>query len=113
MRMRRRYQVQQALRPVPACHEEHISLVGPPDAIGELNRLIEASPDLPQEMGIPDLRPEPVDMSPPLYTYVNGRWRSQVAQSQAETTLSLQLYAFDPNIPSSDATAKLKDFLER
>jgi hypothetical protein len=113
MRMRRRYQVQQALRPVPACHEEHISLVGPPEAIRELNRLIEASPDLLQEMGIPDLRPEPVDMSPPVYTYVNGRWRSQVAQSQAETTLSLQLYALAPNNLPSDATANLKDFLER
>jgi hypothetical protein len=113
MRMRRRYRVQQALRPVPACHEEHISLVGPPDAIRELNRLIEASPGLPQEMGIPGLCPEPIEMSPSVYTYVNNKWRPQVAQSQAETTLSLQVYAFDPNILSSDATAKLKGFLER
>jgi hypothetical protein len=112
MRMRRRYRVQQALRPVPTCHEEHISLVGPPDAIRELNRLIEASPDLPQEMGIPGLRPEPIEMSPPVYTYVNNKWCPQVAQSQAETTLSLQVYAFDPNILPSDATSHLKDFLE-
>jgi subtilisin family serine protease len=113
MRMRRRYRVQQALRLVPACHEEHISLVGPPNAIRELNRLIETSPDLPQEMGIPDLRPEPVEMSLPVYAYINGKWRSQVAQSQAETTLLLQLYAYTSDITPSDATAKLKDFLER
>jgi hypothetical protein len=113
MRMRKRYRVQQALRPVPACHEEHISLVGPPDAIRELNRLIEESPDLPQEMDIPGLRPEPTEMSLPIYTYVNNKWHAQVAQSQAETTLSLQVYAFDPNILPSNATANLKDFLER
>jgi subtilisin family serine protease len=113
MRMRKRYRVQQAFRPVPVCHEEHISLVGPPDAIRELNRLIEESPDLPQEMGIPGLHPEPIEMSPPVYAYVNGKWRSQVAQSQAEITLSLQAYALDLDITPSDATAKLKDFLER
>jgi hypothetical protein len=113
MRMRKRYRVQQALRPAPACHEEHISLVGPPDAIRELNSLIEASPDLPQEMGIPGLRPEPVEMSLPVHASVNGKWHSQVAQSQAELTLSLQTYALDLAITPSDATAKLKDFLER
>jgi hypothetical protein len=114
MRMRRRYRVQQALRPVPARHEEHISLVGPPDAVRELNGLIEESPDLLQEMGIPGLHPEPIEMSPPVYAYVNGKWRSQVAQSQAETPLLLQIYAYDlqPNITVSDVAANLKHFLE-
>jgi hypothetical protein len=86
-------------------------MVGEPDAIRELNRLIEASPDL-QVIGLPGLRPESIETSPPVYAYSRGRWRSWRAHSQAEIGLALQVYAFDPSLLPVDATASLKGFLE-
>jgi hypothetical protein len=87
--------------------------VGVPDAIRELNILIERSPGLPQEIGIPGLRPESVEASPPVYAYTRGKWRSWRMQGRAEIGLGLQVYAFDPGVLPSDATANLKSFLEK
>jgi len=108
MRMRKRYRIRRAIRPVPRCHDQHISLIGSPDAVRELNRLIEESTDFP----VPGLKPEPVETSLPVYAYANGKWRSQVIQSQAEVSLSLQVYSFDSELAPLDATAKLTEFLE-
>jgi hypothetical protein len=115
MRMRRRYhRLRQAARPVPACHEQQISVVGPPDAIRKLNELIKKKPDLLIKTGITGLRPQPTDPSPPVYAHVNGKWQSQATRSEAATELSLQVYGYDlrPHIAPSDVTDNLQQFLE-
>ena len=115
MRMQRRYhRMRRAARPVPACHEQHISVVGPPDANQKLNGLIKEKPDLLIEAGVTGLRPEPTEMTPPIHTFVNGKWRPQVARSNATTSLSIQAYAYElqPDITPSDVSTALRHFLQ-
>ena len=114
MHMRRRYRLQLADRPAAACNEEHISVVGPPDAIRELNKLIKKTPDLLIDTGVTGLRPERTETPPPVYAYVNGKWRGQDAQSETAIALSLQTYAYDlrPQVTPPDVSEKLKHFLK-
>ena len=114
MHMRRRYhRLRRAARPIPARREQHISVTGPPDAIQQLNTIIESTPDLLTETGVTRLRPEPTDPPPPVYAYVNGKWRPESAPSEAATELSLQVYAYDQRrrIDPSDVATELKDLL--
>jgi hypothetical protein len=115
MRMRRRYhRLRQAARPVPACHEQHISVVGPPDAIRKLNRLIKKTPDLLIDAGVTGLSPEPTKTSPLIHAYVDGKWHPHTAQSEAAAALSFQTYSYDlrSKVLPSEVTEKLEHFLE-
>jgi hypothetical protein len=110
MRMQRRYhRLRQAARPVPACHEHHISVVGPPDAIGTLNSLIEKTPDLLIDAGVADLSPEPTETSPSVHAYVDGKWHPHTAQSESAAALSFQTYSYDlrSKVPPSEVTETL------
>jgi len=114
MRARRRYhRLRQATHPVPACHEQQITVVGPPDAIGKLNELIEKTPDPLKKAGIPSLRPKAPAPPPSVYTPGNGKWHAQAIQSEAAIDLSLQVYGFDVrrHIVPSDVTENLRRFL--
>jgi hypothetical protein len=115
MRMRRRYhRMRQAARPVPECHEHHISVVGPPDAILKLNSLLEESPDLLIDDGVAELSPEAAETSPPVHAYGDGQWHPHAAQSEAAASLSFQTYAYDlrSKVSPSEVTNKLGRFLE-
>jgi len=114
MRMRRRYhRMRQAARPVPACHDQHISVVGQPDAIQEFNRLIKKTPDPLIDAGVKGLRPETTETLPSVHAYVNGKWRPQTVRSEVTNALSLQTYSYDlrPQVTPSDVTTKLESFL--
>jgi len=114
MHMRRRYhRLRQARRRIPAYRDQQISLVGPPKAIRELDSLLSQSPGPFQEIGIPSLHAEPIEMSPPVYAYDNQTWRSQDIPTEAETPLSLRVYGFGSRRSPSDVTARLKDFLKK
>jgi hypothetical protein len=112
MRMRRRYHARRAaVRPtVPAYHEEHVSVLGPPDAIQELNKLIEAAAG---EIDIPGLKARPLDSAPPVHVYNNRRWHAVAAESQAQLALALQVYSFDERVVAEEATEKLRTFVEK
>jgi subtilisin family serine protease len=114
MRMRRRYLLQRATRPVPVCHDEHISVVGPPDAIHTLNELIESTPNMLRQAGIDRLQAKLSQVASSVYAYTDdGTWQPQILPSQIETELSLQVYdcGLLPDIPLSDAVEGLRSFL--
>jgi subtilisin family serine protease len=114
MRMQRRYhRMRQAARPVPACHDQRFSVVGPRDAIRRLNQMIEELASPAQETGISGLRIMPTEAPPPVHAYVNGKWRPTASESPTQIDLSLQVYTFDPGITESDAAVAWKEFLER
>ncbi|GAB4528553.1 MAG: hypothetical protein Kow0063_04890 [Anaerolineae bacterium] len=113
MHMRRRYQLKR-VRHIPAHHSEHVSVVGPADAIAELNQLASREVNLLRQAGIRHLEPEQTGVAPPIYAYGDDNtWQPQTIASQVDTELSIQVYgcALQPNVTLPDAIDKLKSAL--
>jgi subtilisin family serine protease len=112
MHMRRRYQLRRTRR-IPIHHGEHISVVGPSDAIAELNQLTRRDPNLLRQAGIERLGSERAGAAPPIRAYADGRWQPQALPRQIDTELSIQVYdcKLQPNVTLPDAIDKLKSIL--
>jgi hypothetical protein len=113
MKMRRRYHQVANARRIPAYHEKRISLVGPRNAIYELDRIIKETAGRRPPAAIRGLSFKPVEAPPPVWAYTDGAWRSQPLPGQAGSKLSLQLYEVEASVIPHDAAARLKDFVRR
>lgn len=112
MRMRRRYYMR-PIRRVPIHHSEHVSLVGPSDAIAELNHLIRRDSNLLRQAGIARLEPQRAEAAPPIHAYTNDTWQPQTVSSRTDTELSIKVYdcKLQPKVTLPDAIEKLKSIL--
>jgi hypothetical protein len=112
MRMRRRYHRNADTRHAPICHEEHISLIGHRDAIGELSALVNTSAHRKQPLDIRTVAPKAVE-TPLVHTWVEDHWRSETVPPQAAPTLALQVYRADGSTTPLNAVTKFRDFLDK
>ena len=110
MRMRRRYHQNADTRHAPTCHEEHISVVGHLDAVGELSAIINASARRKQPPGMRGIGPTSIE-TPLVHRWVESQWRSEALLHEAQPTLALQIYSSDGSTTAPDAVTKFRDFL--